>query len=490
MPNAIECLRRRAENDGSKGLLVCEGATLTAADFVAKASSIAAGLRERGVAPGDRVAILSARHDESFLTVFAAWFAGAVPVLVNTSLPTEAQRACVATATPVAVVLGQGVGVGSTMDAAYATLAATPADEDDGSTCGELLCFTSGSTGVPKAVRLSVDGVSTNATLTAERLGFRATDVVLINTPPYYISGLIHFLTTLVAGGTLVAVRGFVFGTGMIDLVRQHGVTCFGGAPTHLARLADTVEGTPETTLRLFVSSGDHLPPTVASKVRERFPNVALWVLYGLTEVSGRLCVMPPDAAEAHEGSVGKPLPGMTVAVRRDDGSVAAPRELGEVYVQGPLLMREYFGRPDATAQSLTEWGYRTGDYGYVDEDGFLYLRGRKDGVFKSGAEKISTLLIQETIASIDGVLDSAVLAVDDPFLGKVPVAFLVLRDGTEAGLEAVKKRWRELLPSTHWPKRWRLLEAIPRTGSGKAEGATLRSIFAQGLEANSPLSP
>lgn len=477
MRNAILALRHRVEGEPSKLLLVNERVRLTTGEFWERAAAVAARLRDSGVRTGDRVAVLSARHDESFLSVFGSWIVGATPVLVNTSQPEATQRECLSVVEPRLVVQGEGA-LDDARAVAFDTLGGDGAAFDENFGGREILVFTSGSTGAPKAVRLPLEQVSENSALTAERLGLGPDDVVLVNTPPYYISGLVHFLTTLAAGGTLVSVKGFLFGSGMIDWMREHRVTCFGGAPTHLARLAETTDGATVPALRMFVSSGDHLPASVAARVRERFPRADLWVLYGITEVSGRLCFLSPEDAVRKPGSVGKPLGQMSIRVLREDGDEASPGELGEVFVRGPLLMKEYFRREEATAAALTPNGYRTGDFGYLDNDGFLFLRGRRDGVFKSGAEKISTLLVQESIATIEGVVDSAVLVVDDPFLGKVPMAFLVLADPTESGLDRVRASWREKLPATHWPKRWRVVAAIPRTGSGKAERAVLHALL------------
>src|SRR5450759_3252183 len=120
--------------------------------------------------------------------------------------------------------------------------------------------------------------------------------------------------------------------------------------------------------------------------------------MYGLTEVSGRLCILPPAQFDQRLGSVGRPVDGMTVTVRRPDDSAAAAGESGEILVAGPLVMQGYLDEPQLTADALTANGFRTGDFGHQDDDGYVWIEGRHDDIFKRGGEKVSAVQIQQAL--------------------------------------------------------------------------------------------
>ena len=181
-----------------------------------------------------------------------------------------------------------------------------------------------------------------------------------------------------------------------------------------------------EHTFRFWVSSGDHLPLPVIEKFRRVLPGIGLFNMYGLTEVSGRLCVLPPAELDARVGSVGRPIGDMRVVGRRGDGAEAAPGETGELYVTGSLLMQGYLDEPEITARTLTPHGLKTGDFGTVDESGYVWIDGRKDDIIKRGGEKVSIIHVQEALQDLGRFADVAVLAAPDDILGHVPVAFVV----------------------------------------------------------------
>ena len=132
---------------------------------------------------------------------------------------------------------------------------------------------------------------------------------------------------------------GFYFGTGLLDEMEAEGCTGFGGAPAHLVRVVEPMEEPREHPFRFWVSSGDHLPLPVIEKFRTHAPGIGLFNMYGLTEVSGRLCILPPAELDVRVGSVGRPIGDMRVVARRGDLTEAAPGEQGELYVTGSLLM-------------------------------------------------------------------------------------------------------------------------------------------------------
>ena len=224
-------------------------------------------------------------------------------------------------------------------------------------------------------------------------------------------------MTLLAAGGSLAGEQGFFFGASLLDQMEELGCTGFGGAPAHLVRVVEPLEEPREHTLRFWVSSGDHLPVPVAEKFTEMLPGARLYVMYGLTEVSGRLCVLPPERA-CDARRLGRR------ADRRDDRHrAAAGRRAGGPGRDRRALRRRpaaHAGLPRRAGPhgaALTGYGFKTGDFGHVDADGYVWVAGRKDDIIKRGGEKVSIIQVQQALQNLGLFLDVAVIAAADEFL-------------------------------------------------------------------------
>jgi acyl-CoA synthetase (AMP-forming)/AMP-acid ligase II len=497
-------LREWAARQPERPLLVHGGRTYGYAEFLGRAEAAGRDLRREGCARGDRVALYLEGYDEFFVAMMGAWLAGCVVVPLNTSLPATDVAWLVGKAAPDAVVCaatlpdeicgprrllvtrdaeGRVHGLAAAAGEPAAAPAA-PAEPGAATTADELaiIMFTSGTTGVPKGACQTASAVAANAGLVAAVTEMQPDDRIFINTPPYFTSGICHFLTLMAAGGSLAGEQGFFFGAGLLDQMEALGCTGFGGAPAHLVRVVEPLEEPREHTLRFWVSSGDHLPVPVADKFTEMLPGARLYVMYGLTEVSGRLCVLPPAELGTRVGSVGVPIGEMTVVGRRPDGEPAAPGETAELFVDGPLLMQGYLDEPELSAAALTAHGFKTGDFGRVDADGYVWVEGRKDDIIKRGGEKVSIIQVQQALLNLGLFHDVAVLAAADELLGHVPVAFVVPRDPAGFKPTRVLRELRGVLSPVAQPSRLIALDAIPRTGSGKAIRGELQALLAQEL--------
>jgi acyl-CoA synthetase (AMP-forming)/AMP-acid ligase II len=502
MTDAVARLRRWAGVRPGATLLATHGRTYTYAVMVERAAAVAEGLVAAGCRPGTRVALLLEEYDHFFVCMMGAWMAGGVVVPLNTSLPRADLEWLVARAEPALLVLpgeshewaGAGpelLAVDAGEDGLVAGLRSERAGGPSGAAAGlrpvredelAMIMFTSGTTGRPKGVCQTLRAVSANAGHVALTLGLQPDDRIFINTPPYFTSGICHFLTLLANGGGVAGRLGFFFGAGLLDEMEALGCTGFGGAPAHLVRVVEPLEEPRDHPFRFWVSSGDHLPLAVIEKLRRVLPGVRLFNMYGLTEVSGRLCILPPEQIDAREGSVGRPIGDMRVVARRGDGTEAAPGETGELHVTGSLLMQEYLGEPEVTARTLTPLGLRTGDFGRVDADGYVWVEGRKDDIIKRGGEKVSIIHVQQALQGLGRFADVAVLAAPDDILGHVPVAFVVPLDRESFKASRVLRELRGVLPGTSLPGRLIAVEAIPRTGSGKAVRAELQRLLEEEL--------
>jgi acyl-CoA synthetase (AMP-forming)/AMP-acid ligase II len=506
MTDAVARLRRWARERPDAVLLLTQDRSYTYADVFARSASVAVALRAAGVAgPGHRVALLLEEYDEFFVAMMGVWLAGAVVVPLNTSLPAADVAWLIDKAAPDALVLpaaagdedtaggplrlhvaagedGRVVGLRAAGEApppepvAGAAAGLEPVREDDMA----MIMFTSGTTGMPKGVCQTLRSISSNAALVSQTLGLTGEDRIFINTPPYFTSGICHFLTLMARGGGVAGRLGFFFGAGLLDEMEALGCTGFGGAPAHLVRVVEPLEEPRAHPFRFWVSSGDHLPLSVIRRFHAMLPGIDLFNMYGLTEVSGRLCILPPAELDTLEGSVGRPIGDMRVVARRGDGAEAAPGETGELYVTGSLLMQCYLDEPEITRKALTGHGLKTGDFGRLDESGAVWIAGRKDDIIKRGGEKVSIIHVQQALQGLGRFADVAVLAAPDDILGHVPVAFVVPNDRDDFRPSRLLRELRSVLPSTSMPSRLVAVDEIPRTGSGKAIRKQLERLLAE----------
>ena len=515
MKDALERLRDWAREQPEATLLLTRGRQYTYRTFLERAAAVAEGLVAAGIERGQRVALLLEEYDQFFVVVTGAWLAGAVVVPLNTTLPRRDIDWLLAKARPETLVVpadagGAGEGVPRLVVAAddEGLVAGLRRARPHGEGSGEeepailrteasgrvtrtpmrpdelaMILFTSGTTGVPKGACQTLRAVSENPGLVARTMGLSRDDRIFINTPPYFTSGICHFLTMMAHGGGIAGQLGFYFGEGLLDELESLGCTGFGGAPAHLVRVVEPLEEARTHALRFWVSSGDHLPLHVIAKASRVLPGIGIFNMYGLTEVSGRLCVLRPDELDEREGSVGRPIGAMRVTARDSDGAPVPAGQTGELYVTGPLLMQSYLDEPEINARTLTEHGLRTGDFGHVDADGFVWVEGRKDDIIKRGGEKVSVVHVQEALLALGRFHDVAVIAAPDEILGHVPVAFVVPREREGFRGSRVLRELRDALPSTSLPSRIVAVERIPRTGSGKAIRAELRRQLEEGAE-------
>jgi len=426
-----------------------------------------------GVGPHSRVAIYSDDDFDLCRTYGAIWSLGATAIPLNISYTDSALAAMEDTIKPD---IGLYSGSFSPLRKHAFPLkkleyrpnddvSFSPAAQDDDAI--SVVLFTSGSSGLPKAIPLSNRQLANNALSTAQRLGVNSSDRILITTPLYTTSSLIHLLTMISVGASIVVERGFLFGSAIVSILEQHDCSGFGGVPANFIRLAPLTEQMPPPArLRFLMNSGEHLPVPILQLLRSNWPAVQVFCAYGLTEVAGRLCILDPDKVDSKPGSVGQPLAGMVIKILDENGRQLPPGATGEVYVSGPNLTPGYLNNKSANAV-MTPSGFATGDYGHLDSDGDLFLAGRADDIIKVGGEKVSTLAIESAVCALSGISECAAVAVEDPRIGTVPWLYYV-SDAKDDIAARVKTHLRETLPPNHMPLRLVRINSLPRTTSGK----------------------
>ena len=337
-----------------------------------------------------------------------------------------------------------------------------------------LILFTSGTTGEPKAVRLTAGNLAASAVASAFRLGVDPADRWLCCLPMYHMGGLAPAIRSVFYGTELLLQREFD-ATATANLIASEGVTGVSLVPTQLRRLLDG--GVEPAELRTVLLGG--APASQSLLERASDAGLPVYPTYGLTETASQVTTARPAETEAYPGTVGQPLLGTTVRIVAD-GTPLDPGERGEIVVDGPTVTPGYLDGERSRA-AFSEWGLHTGDVGYTDEDGRLWVLGRRDETIITGGELVAPAAVAEELRSVTGVADAAVAGVDDPEwgerVGAVLVAATDASSPTEVRQRAVE-HCRERLAGYKRPKTVAVVEELPRTQSGTVDRDALRQLL------------
>jgi acyl-CoA synthetase (AMP-forming)/AMP-acid ligase II len=339
------------------------------------------------------------------------------------------------------------------------------------------IIYTSGSTGTPRGVMLTHRNITANTDSIVQYLGLASADRVMVVLPFYYVYGLSLLHTHIAVGGTLVLDNRFAFPNVVLKAMREHAVTGFAGVPSTFALLLhrSNLASTPLPALRYVTQAGGAMPPARIQEWLRVLPQVPFFVMYGATEASARLTYLPPEELLKRPGSIGRAIPNVDVRVLRDDGQAADVGEVGELVARGPNIARGYWGRPEETQERFGPDGYRTGDLGYVDQDGFFHLVGRRNEMLKIGAHRVSPREIEDILHEHPAVHEAAVVGAPDEILGEAAVAYVVLRDGLQATDRDLILFARSRVPEHKVPVRVAIVAEIPKTPAGKLDKRALQ---------------
>jgi long-chain acyl-CoA synthetase len=344
------------------------------------------------------------------------------------------------------------------------------------------IIYTSGSTGEPRGVMLTHRNFVANARSIVSYLELTERDRVMCVLPFYYVYGLSLLHTHLAVSGSVVLDNRFAYPNVVLRAMQEHEVTGFAGVPSTFSLLLhrSDLEGTPLPALRYVTQAGGGMATARIHEWLARGPKVPFYVMYGATEASARLTYLDPGRLLDKLGSIGKPIPNVEILVVKDDGTLAGPREIGELITRGTNVSQGYWNNPEETRERFTALGYRTGDLGYADEEGFLFLVGRRHDMLKVGAHRVGAKEIEDVLYDFPGVLEAAVVGAPDDLLGEVPVAFVSMRDGRELDREAFQAFCHGRLPAHKIPARFVVRPELPKLeGVGKIDKTKLRTLAA-----------
>lgn len=347
------------------------------------------------------------------------------------------------------------------------------------------IIYTSGSTGAPRGAMLSHLNIRSNTDSIIEYLHLTPADRVMCVLPFYYVYGLSLLHTHIAVGGSVVVDMRFAFPNVVLKTMQENRATGFAGVPSTFALLMHRSNLTkmefPD--LRYVTQAGGGMPPARIREWLEKGPKAKFYVMYGATEASARLTYLEPADLERKLGAIGRGIPNVEMLVVNDEGQVAAQGDVGELVARGSNISRGYWNNAEETAERFGPLGYRTGDLGYADEEGFLYLVGRKHDMIKVGAHRVGAKEIEDVLNEHPAISEAAVVPVQHELLGEAPVAFIAVRPGATPDIGEVLTFCRARLAAHKVPVEFVTLPSIPKSGIGKIDKLSLRRMAGERRE-------
>ncbi|MCB0044017.1 MAG: AMP-binding protein [Caldilineaceae bacterium] len=484
------------------------GRTVTYGQLEERVTRTMAYLLDRGVEPGDRVALQLPKGLPFICLHLAVMRLGAISLPLNPGYPPRELRyflqdaaaklffGDLAAREPIErLMIGQQAELPELEeivlvdDEQFAALiagydpaigAAVPIPQDPGATC--LMIYTSGTTGRPKGAELTHGNLTAQINALDEAWGWREDDVLLHVLPIFHVHGLIVALHgALNAGATTLLLDKFDAAR-VLALLEERRCTVFMAVPTIHRRLLDAPNArtTDLSRVRLMTSGSDRLPDDVFLAYQETFGHTLL-ERYGMSETGMNLS--NPLAGERRVGSVGLPLPGVEARiVHPETEAPLADDEVGEVQIRGPHVCKGYWRQPDKTVAAFTADGWlRTGDMGTRSSDGYFTLKGRAKDLIISGGYNIYPPEVELVLAEHPAIAASAVIGCPDAEWGERVTALVIVRPDAQVSEEEVITFCRERLIGYKVPRAVRFVDEFPRNALGKVQKAQLRAEFCAG---------
>jgi long-chain acyl-CoA synthetase len=340
---------------------------------------------------------------------------------------------------------------------------------DRGGEDDAVILYTSGTTGKPKGAQLTHANMTSNADIVTRTLLQNGTDDVTMGCLPlFHVFGLTCGLNATVAAGSTLTLLPRFDGAKALEIIQRDAVTIFEGVPTMYAAMLHSPEGDPAqaATLRTCVSGGASLPLEILRGFEEKFGCVILEG-YGLSETSPVASFNLPDRPRK-PGSIGVPVEGVQMRLVDDLGRPAPEGEIGEIAIKGPNVMKGYLGKPEATAEAITDGWFRTGDLARVDEDGYFYIVDRKKDMIIRGGYNVYPREIEEVLHEHPAVAEVAVIGIPHDSLGEEVGAAVALKPDASATPEELRAFARDKIAAYKYPRQVWLVGELPKGPTGK----------------------
>ncbi|WP_454644635.1 acyl-CoA synthetase [Bradyrhizobium liaoningense] len=507
-PQAMgEWFMRRASVSADRPAITFQGTTWSFSDLRDRVVATANALHREGVRKGDRVGILTINRPDILVILFAAARLGAIVVPVNFRLTAPELRYVVCDAEIHTLIVGpEHVDIIQTIvpelpcknyvqfgraEISWPNFddwigergqSAPAVSIDDSDVCAIL--YTSGTTGSPKGAMITHSNVWTNNLNWVLAFGITDQDVMLSVAPMFHAGGLFAaVLASLMLGGHVVLQSQFI-SDDFLNAIRDRRVTLSFGVPTMILALTQSAgfEAMDFSALRYFIVGGAPSPESLLRICTRR--SIPVSHAYGMTEATSVATILETSLALDKVGSVGRAV--MLGDMRLVDGNgavVTAPHQKAEVHVRGGHIFAGYWRKPEATSAAFVDGWFASGDVGYLDEDGYLYICDRLKDMIISGGENIYPAEIESILLEHPNVVNAAVVGAPDEKWGETVVAAVVLRPGATMGVEELREFCGPRLARYKLPRFVHVMAELPLNGAGKILKTEIRKIVAKKLE-------
>jgi fatty-acyl-CoA synthase/long-chain acyl-CoA synthetase len=481
-----------------------EGSGRSYAELDERVTRLARALAGRGVNTGDRVAVLGLNGLEVWEAYLAGVRLGAVVVPVNFRLVADEVAYVLSDSGAVALVVdsalaevaakarGQAPGVrtvltiGGDYEEALAAAGTEPLDVEVDEDAAAFIMYTSGTTGRPKGAVLTHRNLLMHVFSQVTHLGVDPSDRVAVpGAPLFHIAGLAGGLPPLLLGGTHVILRSGGFDpVATLDLIERERVTNIFLVPAMWAAVVAVpdIASRDLSSLRRISWGAAPASTTLLRTLIDTFPQAEVVTAFGQTECSPVTCFLRGEDSVRKIGSIGTPMLNVEVRVVDDAMQDVPQGEVGEIVYRSPMVMREYWGKPEATAEAFAGGWFHSGDLVRQDEDGYLYVVDRKKDMIITGGENVYCAEVEDVLAGHPKVGEVALIGVPDARYGEAPLAVVAPRDPADPPTPEELTAWcRERLARYKNPREYSIVGALPRNPSGKVLKTRLREEHSAG---------
>jgi acyl-coenzyme A synthetase/AMP-(fatty) acid ligase len=470
----------------------------TYAETINLAIRVSQTMHERGVKKGDRILIFCDNSIQYVAAFFGTLRLAAVAVPVNPAKMTQSILYIIEKCTPRLILacdataerldrLDGGVTPESInvdrLDAfdqtchtsSFNDAQAVLVDENDVA----VILFTSGTTANPKGVTLTHGNLIANTEAVADYLKLTCDDSMLMTLPFSYAYGNSVLLTHALAGALIIIENAATFPFRVLEGIKKYGVSGFSTVGSYANLMLKCIRNSESNesyleSLRYMTFAGEATNNDDICFIGTNFPYIDVYLMYGQTEASARLSYLPPEMLASKLGSIGKGLRNVELKVVNDQGIAVRPGEQGEIIARGPNVMKGYWRDLQATEDVLRDGWLFTGDTATVDEDGYIYIKGRKSDIIKHMGHRISPAEIEQVINSCGYIKECAVV---ECVVDRIPVIKAFIVPNKECRIDDVKRVTYAQLPVYMRPHVYRVIDQLPKTESGKIQRSVLRRM-------------
>lgn len=493
-------LTKRELISGNRLAVVNRHKRFTYKEMNRRCNRLANALRDHGVRPGDRVASLLMNGHEQLELIFAVAKLGAIFLPINYRLTVPEIEYIIDDSGSRSLFfhdefrhLAEGVSELKNFDnfiycgnaracdddADYEAFIASGDDSEINASVGAddvaLLMYTSGTTGRPKGAMLTHAAHAANVYHTTQRLPIHADTVALGVAPMFHIGGTsVIVLPTLFQGGTVVTLPEFD-PIKVLEATEQERITGLFCVPSMWQMIVDELDKKDFdlSSIEFLMTGAAPTPLKILAYFKER--GLDIYEGFGMTEMAPLVTILDKWDCERKNGSVGYPAFFVDVRTIDDEGNDVGPNNVGEVVCRGPNMLKGYWNKPEATADALRGGWYHSGDLGYLDDEGFLYIVDRKKDMIISGGENVYPAELEQTMYQNDAIAEVAVIGVPHEKWQEVPAACVVLKEGAALTENELIEFCNERMARFKVPKAVYFLDELPKSGAGKILKTELR---------------